>query len=65
MSDGLMDYRNQRLTINFSASRLIMGVTDIDMVTLMVLSCGTLRTGVTIVLMLAIEQVVYQQKRIN
>jgi len=37
MSDGLMDCRNQHLTINLSASRLIMRVTDMGRKSLMVL----------------------------
>jgi len=45
MSDGLMDCRNQRLTINLSAIRLIMGVTDMGRKSLMVLGGGTLRTA--------------------
>jgi len=48
MSDGLMDCRNQRPTINLSASRLIMGVTDMGRKSLMGSGCGTLGTGATI-----------------
>jgi len=48
LSDGLMDCRNQRLTISFSASRLFMWVTDMGRKSLMVLGCGTWGTGVTI-----------------